>query len=46
MITSTLPTPAGRPADDTATAWALAARGGDSDAVDRFVRALHRDVIR
>ncbi|MER6619090.1 sigma-70 family RNA polymerase sigma factor [Streptomyces sp. NPDC000931] len=45
-MTSTLPTPAGRPTDDTATAWALAARGGDSDAVDRFVRALHRDVIR
>jgi RNA polymerase sigma-70 factor (ECF subfamily) len=46
VITSTLPTPAGRPTDDAATAWALAARGGDSDAVDRFVRALHRDVIR
>nr|WP_055421633.1 sigma-70 family RNA polymerase sigma factor [Streptomyces pactum] len=26
------------------TAWALAARTGDPDAVDRFVRALHRDV--
>ncbi|MER6010644.1 sigma-70 family RNA polymerase sigma factor [Streptomyces bluensis] len=28
------------------TAWALAARGGDPDAVERFVRALHRDVQR
>ncbi|GAA4938875.1 hypothetical protein GCM10023238_00720 [Streptomyces heliomycini] len=34
------------PPTDAATAWALAARGGDSDAVDRFVRALHRDVVR
>ncbi|MCX3290117.1 sigma-70 family RNA polymerase sigma factor [Streptomyces sp. NEAU-H22] len=33
-------------ADESITAWALAARGGDSAAVDRFVRALHRDVIR
>jgi RNA polymerase sigma-70 factor (ECF subfamily) len=33
-------------ADASTTAWALAARGGDSAAVDRFVRALHRDVIR
>ncbi|MFD3373834.1 MULTISPECIES: sigma-70 family RNA polymerase sigma factor [unclassified Streptomyces] len=32
--------------DDSATAWALAARGGDPDAVDRFVRALHPDVVR
>lgn len=31
---------------DPATAWALAARGGDPDAVDRFVRALHPDVVR
>ncbi|MEY9490508.1 RNA polymerase sigma-70 factor (ECF subfamily) [Streptomyces calvus] len=46
MITSALPASAGRPTDDAATAWALAARGGDADAVDRFVRALHRDVIR
>ncbi|GGV64667.1 sigma-70 family RNA polymerase sigma factor [Streptomyces griseoloalbus] len=46
MITSALPTPPGRPIDDAATAWALAARGGDADAVDHFVRALHRDVIR
>ncbi|MER7053577.1 MULTISPECIES: sigma-70 family RNA polymerase sigma factor [unclassified Streptomyces] len=28
------------------TAWALAARTGDPDAVDHFVRALHRDVRR
>ncbi|MGW0865128.1 sigma-70 family RNA polymerase sigma factor [Streptomyces sp. NPDC002611] len=32
--------------DDRATAWALAARTGDPDAVDRFVRALHPDVVR
>lgn len=32
--------------DESATAWALAARAGDPDAVDRFVRALHRDVVR
>jgi len=30
--------------DESTTAWALAARGGDADAVERFVRALHRDV--
>ncbi|WP_406102733.1 sigma-70 family RNA polymerase sigma factor [Streptomyces sp. NBC_01003] len=30
--------------DDSITAWALAARAGDPVAVDRFVRALHRDV--
>lgn len=33
-------------ADESVTAWALAARGGDADAVERFVRALHRDVQR
>jgi RNA polymerase sigma-70 factor (ECF subfamily) len=33
-------------ADESITAWALAARGGDSTAVDHFVRALYRDVIR
>ncbi|MET8095647.1 sigma-70 family RNA polymerase sigma factor [Streptomyces sp. NPDC005236] len=33
-------------ADESATAWALAARAGDPAAVDRFVRALHRDVVR
>lgn len=32
--------------DESTTAWALAARTGDPDAVDRFVRALHRDVLR
>lgn len=32
--------------DESATAWALAARSGDPDAVDRFVRALHSDVVR
>ncbi|MET7905459.1 sigma-70 family RNA polymerase sigma factor [Streptomyces sp. NPDC005355] len=30
--------------EDSITAWALAARSGDPDAVDLFVRALHRDV--
>ncbi|MFC9241483.1 sigma-70 family RNA polymerase sigma factor [Streptomyces decoyicus] len=35
------------PADDArVTALALAARDGDPDAVDRFVRATHRDVWR
>ncbi|AXG80414.1 sigma-70 family RNA polymerase sigma factor [Streptomyces paludis] len=33
-------------ADESATAWALAAGGGDPDAVEHFVRALHRDVLR
>ncbi|MGW2384068.1 sigma-70 family RNA polymerase sigma factor [Streptomyces sp. NPDC001658] len=32
--------------DDSITAWALAARGGDPVAVEHFVRALHRDVQR
>ncbi|MFG3161155.1 sigma-70 family RNA polymerase sigma factor [Streptomyces sp. NPDC048232] len=32
--------------DETVTAWALAARGGDPVAVDQFVRALHQDVVR
>ncbi|MFJ4524697.1 sigma-70 family RNA polymerase sigma factor [Streptomyces sp. NPDC088810] len=32
--------------DASITAWALAARGGDVHAVERFVRALHRDVQR
>ncbi|MFI8890469.1 sigma-70 family RNA polymerase sigma factor [Streptomyces paradoxus] len=30
--------------DESITAWALAARGGDPEAVENFVRALHRDV--
>ncbi|MEU9355468.1 sigma-70 family RNA polymerase sigma factor [Streptomyces griseoloalbus] len=46
MIPSALPTSPRRTTDDAATAWALAARGGDADAVDHFVRAVHRDVIR
>ncbi|GAA4325080.1 sigma-70 family RNA polymerase sigma factor [Streptomyces venetus] len=55
MITPALPLPCERTEpsaradesrDESITAWALAARGGDSVAVDRFVRALHRDVIR
>ncbi|WP_326654240.1 MULTISPECIES: sigma-70 family RNA polymerase sigma factor [unclassified Streptomyces] len=33
-------------ADEAVTQWALAARGGDPAAVDRFVRALHRDIWR
>lgn len=33
-------------ADASATAWALAARSGDPEAADRFVRALHDDVLR
>ncbi|MEU6732687.1 sigma-70 family RNA polymerase sigma factor [Streptomyces physcomitrii] len=32
--------------DETVTSWALAAADGDSEAVDRFVRALQRDVRR
>ncbi|GAP45419.1 sigma-70 family RNA polymerase sigma factor [Streptomyces azureus] len=31
-------------ADESITAWALAARGGDPEAVENFVRALHRDI--
>ncbi|MFC9843278.1 sigma-70 family RNA polymerase sigma factor [Streptomyces sp. NPDC060223] len=48
MITSALPIPLDDTAsvDESITAWALAARGGDPDAVERFVRALHRDVVR
>ncbi|MCS0603145.1 sigma-70 family RNA polymerase sigma factor [Streptomyces sp. LP11] len=33
-------------ADASITQWALAARTGDAAAVERFVRALHRDVQR
>ncbi|SNX55800.1 RNA polymerase sigma-70 factor [Streptomyces sp. TLI_55] len=33
-------------ADASATAWALAARAGDPEAADHFVRALHGDVLR
>ncbi|MGW0575001.1 sigma-70 family RNA polymerase sigma factor [Streptomyces sp. NPDC002920] len=32
--------------DESITAWALAARAGDAVAVERFVRALQRDVRR
>ncbi|MEU1376575.1 sigma-70 family RNA polymerase sigma factor [Streptomyces triculaminicus] len=32
--------------DESVTAWALAARGGDADAVDRFIRATQNDVRR
>lgn len=46
MITPALPASAGSSADEAITSWALAARRGDAEAVDRFVRALHRDVIR
>ncbi|MGW7041421.1 sigma-70 family RNA polymerase sigma factor [Streptomyces avermitilis] len=51
MITSALPTSRAEydrsaSADESITAWALAARGGDPEAVERFVRALHRDVVR
>ncbi|MFE2579949.1 sigma-70 family RNA polymerase sigma factor [Streptomyces sp. NPDC059378] len=55
MISSTLP---GSPpasygtndraisTDESVTAWALAARGGDARAVEQLVRALQRDVLR
>ncbi|MER6978156.1 sigma-70 family RNA polymerase sigma factor [Streptomyces carpinensis] len=33
-------------ADESITAWALAARDGDCRAVEQFVRAVHRDVQR
>ncbi|KUJ33728.1 sigma-70 family RNA polymerase sigma factor [Streptomyces sp. NPDC093228] len=51
MITSALPASREgrrptRSSDDSITAWALAARRGDADAVERLVRALHRDVQR
>ncbi len=32
--------------DEAVTAWALAARGGDAEAVDRFIRATQGDVRR
>ncbi|WP_267241988.1 sigma-70 family RNA polymerase sigma factor [Streptomyces sp. PR69] len=40
--------PAGAPTprDAAVTGWALKARGGDREAVEQFVRALHRDVWR
>ncbi|MFE7773259.1 sigma-70 family RNA polymerase sigma factor [Streptomyces sp. NPDC057445] len=42
----TEPTSTARSADEAVTRWALAARGGDPEAVDRFVRALQRDIWR
>ncbi|GAA3483025.1 sigma-70 family RNA polymerase sigma factor [Streptomyces yanii] len=42
MSTPALP----RSRDEAITAWALAARGGDPVAIERFVHALHRDVRR
>ncbi|MFF8615353.1 sigma-70 family RNA polymerase sigma factor [Streptomyces sp. NPDC015350] len=55
-MNTTLPAPRGsqcaavprdRTAEDTvSTGWALAARAGDHEAADAFVRALHRDVVR
>ncbi|MER6381411.1 sigma-70 family RNA polymerase sigma factor [Streptomyces sp. NPDC001250] len=51
MITSALPTSRVKSdkaaaLDESITAWALAARSGDADAVEQFVGALHRDVQR
>ncbi|MGW2724427.1 sigma-70 family RNA polymerase sigma factor [Streptomyces sp. NPDC001492] len=50
MITSALPTSRATDKsaalDESITAWALAARSGDADAVEQFVRALQRDVQR
>ncbi|MFF4491225.1 sigma-70 family RNA polymerase sigma factor [Streptomyces sp. NPDC001544] len=51
MMTSALPAARAKSdrtaaLDESITAWALAARGGDADAVERFVRALDRDVRR
>ncbi|MFF8732433.1 sigma-70 family RNA polymerase sigma factor [Streptomyces sp. NPDC015171] len=47
MITSVLHAPRTQraAADEAATAWALAAGSGDPDAAERFVRALHADVL-
>jgi RNA polymerase sigma-70 factor (ECF subfamily) len=52
VITPALPAPttterdATESSDESVTNWALAARHGDSVAVEHFVRALHRDVLR
>jgi RNA polymerase sigma-70 factor (ECF subfamily) len=47
VITPTLPAPdTTESSDESLTNWALAARHGDSVAVDHLVRALHRDVLR
>ncbi|MER6016211.1 sigma-70 family RNA polymerase sigma factor [Streptomyces bluensis] len=45
-LPAALPAALPRSYDESITAWALAARGGDADAVEQFVRALHRDVSR
>ncbi|MEV7866703.1 sigma-70 family RNA polymerase sigma factor [Streptomyces sp. NPDC088124] len=34
------------PSEESTTAWALAAGGGDPEAFEHLVRALHRDVVR
>ncbi|MCB5164070.1 sigma-70 family RNA polymerase sigma factor [Streptomyces bambusae] len=44
--TATAPAATARPADEDATRWAMAARTGDPEAVEQFVRALQRDVRR
>lgn len=50
MIAPAVPKPAAShrstSLDESTTAWALAARAGDTAAVEHFVRALHRDVLR
>ncbi|MFG2777314.1 sigma-70 family RNA polymerase sigma factor [Streptomyces prunicolor] len=48
MITPTLPASPDvtESSDESLTNWALAARHGDSVAVDHLMRALHRDVLR
>ncbi|MBC2905935.1 sigma-70 family RNA polymerase sigma factor [Streptomyces cupreus] len=50
MIAPAVPKPAASHGstslDESTTAWALAARAGDTAAVEHFVRALHRDVLR
>jgi len=48
VITPTLPASPDvtESSDESLTNWALAARHGDSVAVDHLVRALHRDVLR
>ncbi|AVZ70997.1 RNA polymerase subunit sigma [Streptomyces lunaelactis] len=45
-LTSIVPRTTRCSTDDAITGWALDARGGDPLAVERFVRALHRDVRR
>ncbi|MFD9109180.1 sigma-70 family RNA polymerase sigma factor [Streptomyces bottropensis] len=45
-LPASLPQASRSTTDESITAWALAARGGDPEAVERFVGALHRDVQR